>query len=134
MAKLTILNNEFATMWFYTDTKTLHHKMKKFAYGANMQELLNKGTESIQKYSAQKWISDNRNNGPFTKVDQMWANNIWIPYTAKYGWKYWAIVQPKSILGQKSEEGSAMAITHCGVTIATFIDVNFATHWLEKQS
>ncbi|GBF34693.1 hypothetical protein DCCM_3813 [Desulfocucumis palustris] len=60
----------------------------KYIYGNQLQELLNKGTETLQQNKAQKWLSDDRNNNALTLKDQEWANNIWFPNTAKVGWKY----------------------------------------------
>jgi hypothetical protein len=107
MEKVTILDNEFATMWYYPDTKIVHHQIKKYIYGEHLQELLNRGIETIQKYHAQKWISDDRNNNALTPQDQEWVKNDWLPNAVKAGWKYWAIVNPEKLMGQLCMERQA---------------------------
>ncbi len=133
MAKLTILDNEFATLWYYTDTKIVHHQIKKYIYGNHLQELLNKGTETLQQNKAQKWLSDDRNNNALTSQDQEWANNIWFPNTAKVGWKYWALVQPEKVTGQLNMKKQANVVTNGGVTVCTFNDPIEAMNWLIDQ-
>jgi hypothetical protein len=133
MALITILDNEFATLWYHTDMKIIHHYIKKYIYGEKLQELFAKGTEILQKYKAEKWLSDDRNNNALTLQDQAWANNLWFPETAKKGWKYWAIVQPEMITGKLNMNRQANIVTRGGVTVNTFSDPEEALTWLTMQ-
>ena len=133
MTKITILDNDYATLWYHTDTKIVHHQIKKYIYGKHLQELLDKGTVTLAQYDAQKWISDDRKNNALTIQDQDWANNIWFPRTVKVGWKYWAMVQPQKLAGQTNMQKQANVVTNGGVLVGTFDDPDEAMRWLEKQ-
>ncbi len=133
MAKLTILDNDFATLWYHTDTRIVHHQIKKYIYGVHLQELLNKGTETLIQNRAIKWISDDRRNNALTLQDQDWANNVWFPKTAKAGWKFWAMVQPEKLAGQLNMQKQANVVTNGGVTVGTFSDPDEAMSWLLAQ-
>ena len=133
MAKLTILDNEFASMWYHTDTGIVHHQIKKYIFGERLQDLLNKGTEAIAKYQARKWLSDDRKNNALTQQDQEWTRNIWLPKTARVGWKFWALVQPAKVTGQLNMKKTANFVTDSGVLVATFNDPDEAMEWLKQQ-
>jgi hypothetical protein len=133
MSKLTILDNEYATLWYYPETKILHHKIKKFIFGEPLQHLLNTGTEQLKKYGAHKWLSDDRNNNALRTSDAEWSTTVWLPNTAKAGWKYWAIVQPEKISGQMNMKRHASTTNSAGVTVSVFNDLDEAMTWLVNQ-
>lgn len=133
MSKLTIIDNEYASLWYYPETKIVHHKIKKYILGQQLQDLLNAGTEQLKKNGAQKWLSDDRNNNALTAKDSEWTNNVWLPNTAKVGWKYWALVQPEKITGQLNMKKQANFTTDAGVVVKVFNDPDEAMKWLEAQ-
>jgi hypothetical protein len=79
MAKELILENDCAILWYHTDSKIVHHQIKKYAYGKNLQELLMKGTELLKTKGAKKWLSDDRNNSALTKADMEWGRKSLVP-------------------------------------------------------
>lgn len=133
MDRQTIPDNEYATLWYYPDTKIVHHQIKKYIFGKPLQDLLSKGTEILQQHKAEKWLSDDRSNNALTLEDQTWANNVWFPNTAKVGWKYWALVQLVKITGQLNMKKQANIVTNGGVTVCTFNDADEAMDWLVSQ-
>jgi hypothetical protein len=38
-----------------------------------LRDALLTGLDTLQKYGAHKWLSDDRKNGPFSEEDQAWA-------------------------------------------------------------
>lgn len=133
MSKVTIIDNEYASLWYYPETKIVHHKIKKYIYGEQLQNLLNKGTELLKKNGAEKWLSDDRNNNALRPQDSEWSDNVWFPNTVKAGWKYWALVQPKKTIGQMNMKKRTGFVTNGGVTAKVFDNPDEAIKWLENQ-
>jgi len=90
-------------------------------------------TNTLQKYRAQKLLSDDRKNSGISKEDQEWGNTDWFPRTKAAGWKYWAIVQPENAIGQLTMKRVISNIISQGVIAEVFKDPNEAMAWLEKQ-
>jgi hypothetical protein len=133
MAAKTVLDNEYATLWFYDDKKIVHHKVKKYIYGEKLQQLLMTGYETLKKNGANKWLSDDTNNGALTKEDETWAKTHWFPSVVKAGWKSWAIVLPVQIIGQMNMKRFVDDYAKAGITVSVFSDAAQAMTWLEKQ-
>jgi hypothetical protein len=133
MPKITLFDNEFATMWYHTDTKIVHHQMHKFMFGEEFHKFLLTGTEAIKKNHGQKWLSDDRNNSVLKKEDMEWGMVNWLPQTVQYGWKYWAIVQPEKVIAQMNMEHLAKEYAKMGIVASFFSDPDTAMKWLESQ-
>jgi hypothetical protein len=133
MPTQVIIDNPYVTMWYYPEKKILHHKIHKFIFGDQFQEMLLSGTEVLRKNLAQKWLSDDRNNSVLKQEDLEWSEAQWAPLTAKAGWKYWAIVQPDKVLGQLAMQRLTDKYAPLGVTAKVFTDPAAAMSWLEMQ-
>jgi hypothetical protein len=133
MSKMTIIDNEFVTLWYYPEKKIVHHQFHKFLYGQAFRDALNAGVELLQKYGAQKWLSDDRKNSALPKEDVEWAETDWFPRTKKAGWKYWALVLPEQVIGQMNMKRFVRDYSEQGVTVQVFSDPAEAMIWLEKQ-
>jgi hypothetical protein len=133
LSKELILENDYAILWYHTESKIIHHQIKKYVYGKELQELLMKGSEVLKARGAKKWLSDDRNNSALTKSDEDWANNTWLPITIKNGWKYWAIVQPEKVIGQLNMKKFAKAHAEKGIIANLFSDPDEAMKWLAEQ-
>lgn len=133
MAKELILENESVALWYHPESKIVHHQIKKYIFGKNLQEFLLKGSELLKVRGASKWLSDDRNNNALGKEDAEWANNTWLPLTVKSGWKYWAIVQPEKIVGQLNMKSFAGAFSELGITAMMFSDPDEAMKWLAER-
>lgn len=47
--KEVLIDNDVAYLWYYPETKIIHHKFKKFIYGEKLYNLLLTGTEYFEK-------------------------------------------------------------------------------------
>ena len=133
MEKITVLDTEHVTLWYYPDKKIIHNQFNKYVYGIPYREFLNEITNTMQKYQAEKLLSDDRNNSGISKEDQEWGNADWFPRTKAAGWKYWAIVQPENAVGQLTMKRVINNIKSQGIIAEVFTSPNQAMAWLEKQ-
>ncbi len=120
-------------MWYHSDTKIVHHQIKKFTFGKEFRDFLLTGTELIRKHKATKWLSDDRSNTALAKEDLDWAQTNWTPQTLQAGWKHWAIVQPEKVLGKMAMERVVKEYSSAGINARFFTDVDEAMKWLVAQ-
>ena len=102
--KRLVLENEFAQLWFHPDARIVHHHFHKFIWGEAYQQILNAGLELMVREGACKWLSEKSQHSVHSRADTEWVMNDWFPRATKAGWKYWAIVPPKNVLGQMNME------------------------------
>jgi hypothetical protein len=133
MPKKVLLDNEWVTIWYHGDTKIIHHQFHQYIYGEKFRECLNTGTEMMKKHGAKKWLSDDRNNAAMSKEDMAWTETDWYPRTIAAGWKFWAIVLPKNIIGKMNMDYIIKRAAAEGLTIRPFTDPDEAMEWLESQ-
>ena len=133
MATSTILDHEYATLYFHDDKKIVHHKVKKYIHGETLRQLLMKGYETLKAKSAKKWLSDDALNGPLLKEDAEWAKTEWFPKVVRAGWKFWAIVLPVQVIGQMNMKKFMDEYAKAGVTVNVFSDPDKALTWLADQ-
>ncbi len=131
MSRQTLLQNEFATVWFDAERNLVHHQFHRFIAGAAFREVLTKGLETFEKESATKWLSDDRENSALPLDDEKWAQTEWFPRMVKAGWKYWAIVLPQKIVGQLNMNRHGKFFADQGLTVNYFTDPEAALRWLE---
>ena len=128
----TILENEAAVLWYHPEVRIVHHHIKHYINGQQLQELLTKGYELLQEKGAKKWLWDDRNNGTPTIEDGHWKLNDWLPEVASAGWKYWALVIPEMITTQMNIQQYVSECAKTGVMIKIFNDPDEALEWLNK--
>jgi hypothetical protein len=129
----TIIDNEYATLLYYPDTKIVAHKFHKFFTGRQLRDVLNKGTELLATHGAQKWLSDDRDFTALHPDDREWGHADWNPRTIKAGWKYWAVVVPHDVVGQMSTQRLVETFSELGVEARAFTDPDEAMRWLESK-
>jgi hypothetical protein len=132
MAPITILNDANISMWYYPESKILHHQIHRFFYGKPFRDAMNKGIEVFQKYGAHKWLSDDRAETALTPEDLEWGDKEWFPRVAKLGWKYWALVMPEKVVGQLSLKKLVDRYSAKGVATRVFSSIDEAKKWLES--
>jgi hypothetical protein len=132
MSAIKILDDVNISMWYYPDSKILHHQIHQFFFGKPFRDALMKGVDVFQKYGANKWLSDDRLETALAKEDLEWGDKEWFPRVAKLGWKYWAIVMPEKVIGQMTMKKLAEKYSTMGVTTRMFSDPEAAKEWLEK--
>lgn len=129
----TIIDTEAVLLCYHSQQKIVHHEFRRFVYGDEFREVLDKGVEVFRTRGASKWLSDDRRNGPITPADGEWALNDWSPRVVAAGWKYWAVVLPEKVFGQTNMKRWIETYAKLGVTARTFGDAEEAKHWLEGQ-
>jgi hypothetical protein len=132
MPAMTIIDDANISMWYYPESKILHHQIHRFFCGKPFRDALNKGVEVFRKYGAHKWLSDDRGIPALSKEDLEWGHKDWFPRVLKSGWKYWAIVMPEKVVGQITIKRLMEDYSAQGVTTRVFSSVNEAKDWLEK--
>ena len=134
MPAITVVDDENISIWYYPESKILHHQVHRFFYGKPWRDAFNKGAEAFIKYGADKYLSDDRQIATLTKEDQEWGEKDWSPQLVKAGWKYWAIVMPEKIIGQVTMKKAAANQSTGGVTTRIFSSPKEAKEWLEQCS
>jgi hypothetical protein len=130
---IVIHDNEFVTVWYHPDKKIVHHQFHKFLYDKAFRDALNAGVEAMQKYGAEKWLSDDRQNGAIPEEDLEWGRSDWFPRVKAAGWKYWAIVPPEKTIGRLNMQREAQINNEKGVITGIFNDPDEAMTWLASQ-
>jgi hypothetical protein len=133
VSKITIIDHEFFSLWYYTDKKIVHHKFNKAFYGPEFRASLEKGTEILKLHGARKWLSDDRLFTELPQDDLDWGVNSWGPRTVVAGWRYWAIVLPESFLNQMSHSVIEANFSRIGVMAKVFTTPEEGMAWLEAQ-
>jgi hypothetical protein len=130
MREQTIIDNEYVTLKYYPDRGIVYHRFHQFVFGDEFRSALDKGTETLQRYGATKWLSDNRERGALPTNDMEWTHNDWFPRTVKVGWKHWALVMPEKMIGQISMQRAVDYYSSQGVNVQVFTDPDAALQWL----
>ncbi|MBL8133640.1 MAG: hypothetical protein JNL42_17390, partial [Anaerolineae bacterium] len=69
MPRITLLDTDYATLWYYPEEKIVRHEFHRFIHGAPFREVLEKGLEVFIQNGAGKWLSDDRKNSSLTSED-----------------------------------------------------------------
>lgn len=133
MPPVTIVENEFITLQYLPDKKTIYHVVHKPIADTLFKEALDKGTVALAANKACKWLSDDRLNGPLTREQQDWAFNDWNPRTIKVGWKYWALVVPQAVVDAGTLMPVIESLFGMGLRVAVFSSLREATDWLDSM-
>ena len=132
MSVEVIIDNEYATLWYYPDAGIVHHKWKKYIYGEHFRAVLNRGAEIFEQRGATKWLSDDRLNSALPKDDGIWALGVWNPRVRAAGWKDWAVLFPDKKVGQTNLNYFMRESNVQGITAEAFDDVDEALNWLRS--
>lgn len=125
-----IFESELVTLRYYPKEKYVYHIVHKDLTGKALHDVLNRGTATLAKHGATKWLSDDRKNGPLSEEDALFGLQDWGPRTAAVGWKHWALVVPESIAGRASMATFVDAYFNLGVHVVIFTDPEKARAWL----
>ncbi len=120
-------------LWFHPASKIVHHKIKKPLPPGAFQRLLGTGAEYMEKHRASKWLSDDSDVVAIAKDDNAWGDEKWAPRVIKAGFKYWAVVMPKSALGSLMLKRFVNEYRERGVNVEAFDSVDAAIKWLESK-
>jgi hypothetical protein len=133
MPPVTILDDEYATLWYHPKSKIIHHKMKEFLVPGVLRKLLAAGAELMEKHRATKWLSDDRDNAVAVPEDLKWADDVWYPRVVEAGFKHWAIVVPSTAVAAMQMKHLQAKRRKEGIDVEMFETVEEALAWLESR-
>lgn len=137
MSTITLIDNQYVTLWFHEDTGIVHHVYRIGIGGDYLKEALTRGTDYLIERKAFKWLSDNRAIEGVTDEEAQWIDTVWLPRTIEAGWKYWALVVPESVAGRMNMIQFVESFANRGVMVRVFTDPDVAMEWLinaDKQA
>ncbi len=132
MPPMTIMEDEYVSLWYHPDSKIVHHKMHQYLMPGMFQKLLNADAELIEKHGAQKFLSDDHAVNVVAPEDIAWADVNWYPRVIKAGLKYWAMVLPATAVGTLQLKALIQDRRKRGLTAEVFTTVEEAMRWLES--
>jgi hypothetical protein len=133
MPAVTVLEDEYASLWYHPEKRIVHHKIHKYLAPGVFQKLLNAGAEQIEKNGAQKFLSDDRANTVVDPQDIKWADDHWYPRVTRAGLKHWALVLPKTTVGTLQLERIVRDRRKRGLDVEAFDNVEAAMAWLDSK-
>jgi hypothetical protein len=125
-----ILDECGLALWYYPETRIVHHLLRKYPGVAALQSALEAGLGLLRNRGACKWLSDDRRGGALPRAHLEWGLNVWGPSAAAAGWKYWALIPPSELLGSANMRRVAEIYAGMGVTTKTFTETQAAMDWL----
>lgn len=128
-----VLENEHITLWYYPELKIVHHQMVMTPSSDEFRELLNRGAETLERFGAIKWMSDDRGNTLLRPDDEEWADSVWLPRVLAAGFKFWAIVLPATAIGKLNMQRLADQHARRGITSRIEKAPRPAFEWLKAQ-
>jgi len=132
MSRITVIDNQYVTLYYHTDLKIVHHIYHPGVGGDYLKEELNRGVELLREHGACKWLSNNSAIEGVTDEETAWINTHWLPEAIAAGWKYWALVVPESVMGRMNMVTFVDEFSNMGVKVRVFTDPEAAMDWLIK--
>jgi len=132
VSKVTLLDDEFASLWYHPEAKIVHHKIHRFLETGMFQKLLETGAECLERHGAKKWLSDDEASVVIAPEDIAWGDRVWARRVIASGLKYWAIVNPATAVASLQMKGLVSAYRERGVTVEVYERLADALAWLES--
>ncbi len=133
MSPVIVVDNEYLTVQYLRDKRIIYHTIHKPLPDQSMKDAMNAGTEALRQYGACKWLSDDRKNGPVSRVLAEWGFNDWNPRTIAAGWKYWANVVPEAVVSAGALLPVMDDLYKLGLRMMVFTDLQEAFEWLGRM-
>jgi hypothetical protein len=136
MAKqIKIIDDDKLTLVFHPNEKIVHHQIHKPLDDDEIKAMLTQGCEVFEVNGAEKWLSDDRGNGPVSQEIERWGQEVWNKRMVAAGWKYWALVIPEEALKEATSTMKMIIfnLSKLGVTLRLFSDPDRAMDWLKNQ-
>ena len=130
---LTIIDDEYVTLWYHPDEMVVHHQIHRFMVAGVFERLLSTGADLMETHGAVKWLSDDRNNVVISPEDLKWSDAVWTPRVLKAGFKYWAIVVPSQAVAGLQMKSLQAKRRAQGVEVEMFPTVEEAMAWLNSR-
>jgi hypothetical protein len=132
--RIALLESTYACLWYYPDTRIIHHKFLQPISDDVFREVLTTGLSLLQEQGAEKWLSDDRNNSILSAEVSAWSQEYWLPRALEAGWKYWAMLPPIRTRAKLNVTRLVDFVSQSkGVITRLFTDPNAAREWLAQQ-
>lgn len=132
MSPITLVENEFVTLQYLSGQKMLYHSVHTPVDEDVFKSALNAGVDILGKNKIEKWLSDDRKNGPFSQAFSEWAIQDWIPRAIAAGWRYWANVVPEDLKAAGTLMPFIEVLQEQGLRMRVFANTETAMEWLEN--
>jgi hypothetical protein len=133
MNRIIVFEHERMSVWCYPPRGLIHHEMHKPTAGDTFRNALRAGLTAMREYKATRWLSDDHLHIALAPEDEVWAQDVWFPQSKAAGWKHWAVIQPKSAVGELSSSRFRKWYASRGINARLFTDVDEAHRWLDEQ-
>lgn len=136
MSAIQIFSTDYITVEYIEEDKMICHTVHRPLGEDQIQmfkDAVNAGTEALNHYRAEKWLSDDRKNGSLPDEIIRWAETDWNQRTFDAGWKYWANVVPEGIHAAGTLTPVIENLHTLGLRIQVFDDIEVAREWLNSQ-
>ncbi|MES9992456.1 MAG: hypothetical protein ABW098_10915 [Candidatus Thiodiazotropha sp.] len=132
--RTTLIDNDYATLWFYPDDLIIHHEFHRPIADEAFRSVLMTGLGLMQDRGALKWLSDDRNNSILSAEDSAWSQDYWLPRALQAGWKLWAVLPPLKARGRINMERLMEFVGNTSaMEIQIFSDPEKALQWLKNS-
>jgi hypothetical protein len=132
MGPEVIYDSPHATLWYYPESKIIHHKIYNNLIDDEFKTFIGLASRTLAEKGATKWLSEDQSLLLIGKDKSDFSGITWPQKNIENGWKYWAIVQPKNIVTQINMEKMVKYFNSLGVTAKFFTEVEEAKKWLES--
>jgi len=130
--RIEISRSDKIIVWCDAHNGIIEHQMLKPTYGEALHTALLAGVKAMAQYKASKWLSDDRNNTALPPEHLEWADTVWGPMAIAAGWKHWALIQPKLMVGKMNMGRVIKIYADRGVTVQVFDEPEAARAWLKS--
>ena len=132
MKPITIIEDEYAGLWYHPDSRVVRHQIRGFLPRGYFEKLLTTGAEYLERHGAQKWLSDDESSVVIAQEDVELGDTVWAPRVIKAGFKYWAIVNPSGAVAAQQMKTFVAEYRERGVSVRLFENVSDALAWLDS--
>ena len=114
-------------------TKTAFIEWRGFADGQDYRNALNTLLEVMTSRGTRKILADTRLSKVITPEDQVWVTTNWMPRAVQAGFKWSALIVPKSALGKMSIDRMVEKLGPDNVVETKYFDdLEKARKWLRS--
>ena len=134
MTRTTVVENDYANLWYYPDQGIIHHQFLQPVPDEIFRAVLMGGLALMQEHGATKWLSDDRMNTILPAETSAWSLEYWLPLACQANWSHWAMLKPAKARGRINVERlMAYAKENHDFEVKLFSDPEAAWQWLAKQ-
>ncbi|MBL8679212.1 MAG: hypothetical protein JNK05_08610 [Myxococcales bacterium] len=133
MDRELVYETETMALYWRPRAKVIEHVILRYPGVQVLEAVLERGLALLEAKGAQKWLSDDRGGGALPKSHHEWAETVWGPKAARLGWKYWALVPPKELVGKLNMERLRRTFSALGVECEVCATPEEGLVWLDHR-